>query len=181
MSPADRAGRARRARPGARAKGPAPLTHLAPDGSARMVDIGEKPVTRRTATAVARVAMSAPVLAAALAGDGPKGEVLGTARIAAIQAAKRTSELVPLCHPIRLDEITVGFEPDRARGVLVVHTRACATDRTGVEMEALVAATTAALVIYDMTKALDKATSIESVQLVEKTGGKSGDWRRPAS
>lgn len=154
------------------------LTHIDADGVARMVDVGAKPMTARMAVAGATLRFLPGVLAAVIAGDGPKGEVLGTARIAAVQAAKRTADLVPMCHPLRLDEVAVDFAPREADDALDVRATVRATDRTGVEMEALMAASTAALVIYDMTKALSKATRITDLQLLEKQGGKSGDWRR---
>ncbi len=141
-----------------------------------MVDVGHKPATTRTARATARVLFPQGVLAQLLASDAPKGELLGTARIAAIQAAKRTSELIPLCHPLRLDKIGVSFEADPEAGTLDITAEVKATDRTGVEMEALQAVSTAALVVYDMGKALSKEIRIEQIRLLEKTGGKSGDW-----
>ena len=151
------------------------LTHLDEQGQARMVDVGGKPETARSATAEGRIRMSPQALAAVRDGSGPKGDVLAAARIAGIMAAKKTGELIPLCHPLALDAVTVefAFEDD---GVRVT---ACAslTGRTGVEMEALTAASLALLTVYDMAKALDKGMVIDSVRLLEKTGGKSGDWR----
>lgn len=151
------------------------LTHLDDAGTARMVDIGAKSDTQRRAVAGGIIKMSSEALAAIKAGDAPKGDVLGTARIAAIMAAKKTSDLIPLCHPLALDAVDVEFtfEPE---GVRVVAT-ASLTGKTGVEMEAMVAASTALLTIYDMAKALDKGMVIEGVKLLEKTGGKSGHWR----
>ena len=151
------------------------LTHLDDAGTARMVDIGAKSDTQRRAVAGGIIKMSSEALAAIKAGDAPKGDVLGTARIAAIMAAKKTSNLIPLCHPLALDAVDVEFtfEPE---GVRVVAT-ASLTGKTGVEMEAMVAASTALLTIYDMAKALDKGMVIEGVKLLEKTGGKSGHWR----
>ncbi len=153
------------------------LTHLTRDGHARMVDVGQKNVTERRAIARARVRMSRDTFVKLVAGDTPKGDVLAAARIAGIQAAKRTSELIPLCHLVHLTSVEVSINLDG--GVAVIDATAIARDRTGVEMEALVAASTAALTIYDMLKAVDRGMSFD-VCLVEKTGGKSGDWTRPA-
>jgi cyclic pyranopterin phosphate synthase len=152
------------------------LTHLDEEGSARMVDVGEKPVTRRTATARAVVRMSADTLAAVMAGDAPKGDVLGTARIAGIQAAKRTAELIPLCHTLPLDHVDVTAEA--AGDTLVLEATAAVTARTGVEMEAMTAAAVAALTVYDMVKGIERGVTIESVRLMAKSGGRSGDYRR---
>lgn len=151
------------------------LTHLDSRGQARMVDVGGKAETARSATATGRIRMSQGTLAAVRDGSGPKGDVLAAARIAGIMAAKRTGELIPLCHPLALDAVTVdfAFEPDGVRATA----RASLTGKTGVEMEALTAAAIALLTIYDMAKALDKGMVIEEVRLLEKTGGKSGDWR----
>jgi len=139
------------------------LTHLDEEGAARMVDVGDKPVTRRTATARAVVRMSAETLAAVLAGDAPKGDVLGTARLAGIQAAKRTAELIPLCHTLPLDQVDVTAEP--SGDTLVLEATAAVTARTGVEMEAMTAAAVAALTVYDMVKGIERGVTIESVQL----------------
>jgi len=151
------------------------LTHLDEQGQARMVDVGGKPETARSATATGRIRMSPQVLAAVRDGSGPKGDVLAAARIAGIMAAKKTGELIPLCHPLMLDAVAVdfAFEDDAVR----VTARASLTGRTGVEMEALTAASLALLTVYDMAKALDKGMVIEGVRLLEKTGGKSGNWR----
>jgi cyclic pyranopterin phosphate synthase len=140
-----------------------------------MVDVGGKAGTARTATATGRIRMSAEALAAIREGSGPKGDVLAAARIAGIMAAKKTGELIPLCHPLSLDAVSVDFalEADGIRATA----RASLTGRTGVEMEAMTAASIALLTIYDMAKALDKGMVIEEVRLLEKTGGKSGDWR----
>jgi cyclic pyranopterin phosphate synthase len=153
------------------------LTHLDERGQARMVDVGGKPQTARSATATGRIRMSPEALTAVREGSGPKGDVLAAARIAGIMAAKKTGELIPLCHPLALDAVTVEFvfEDDAVR----VTARASLTGRTGVEMEALTAASLALLTVYDMAKALDKGMVIEGVRLLEKTGGKSGDWRAP--
>ena len=154
------------------------LTHLDEAGAARMVDVGGKVETARAATAAGRIRMSAEALQAVREGSGPKGDVLAAARIAGIMAAKRTGELIPLCHPLSLDAVRVefAFEQD---GVSVT-ARASLTGRTGVEMEALTAVSVALLTIYDMAKALDRTMVIEGVRLIEKTGGKSGDWSAPS-
>jgi cyclic pyranopterin monophosphate synthase len=154
------------------------LTHLDDQGNARMVDIGAKQPTARVAVASGRIRMSATALAAIRDGDVPKGDVLATARIAGIMAAKRTSELIPLCHPLALDAVTVDFAFE-AGGEPAVRVTATAslTGRTGVEMEAMTATSIALLTIYDMAKAIDKGMVIEAVRLVEKRGGKSGTWR----
>jgi cyclic pyranopterin monophosphate synthase len=151
------------------------LTHLDDKGAARMVDVGGKAETARSATATGRIRMSAAALEAVRDGSGPKGDVLAAARIAGIMAAKKTGELIPLCHTLALDAVTVdfAFETD---GVLAT-VRASLTGKTGVEMEAMTAAAIALLTIYDMAKALDKGMVVEEVRLLEKTGGKSGDWR----
>ena len=151
------------------------LTHLDSRGQARMVDVGGKPETARSATATGRIRMAPATLAAVRDGSGPKGDVLAAARIAGIMAAKKTGELIPLCHPLALDAVTVefAFEDD----AIAVTARASLTGKTGVEMEALTAASVALLTIYDMAKALEKGMVIEQVRLLEKTGGKSGDWR----
>jgi len=154
------------------------LTHLDAHGRARMVDVSPKDVTVREAVARASVRMEPTTRQRLERGDVPKGDVWATARIAGIQAAKKTPELIPLCHAIALTGVTVDFEldPDGARAHVLATARA--RDRTGVEMEALVAASVAALTLYDMLKAIDRAITIESVQLVSKTGGKSGDFVR---
>ena len=151
------------------------LTHLDSQGAARMVDVGGKPETARSATATGRIRMAPEALAAVRDGSGPKGDVLAAARIAGIMAAKKTGELIPLCHPLSLDAVQVefAFEDDAVRATA----RASLTGRTGVEMEAMTATSVALLTIYDMAKALDKGMVIEGVRLLEKTGGKSGTWR----
>ena len=151
------------------------LTHLDESGAARMVDVGAKSETRRSATASGHIAMSEAALNAIRQGDAAKGDVLAAARIAGIMAAKKTGELIPLCHPLALDAVTVdfAFEADGVRAIA----RASLTGKTGVEMEAMTAAAIALLTIYDMAKALDKGMVVEEVRLLEKTGGKSGDWR----
>lgn len=151
------------------------LTHLDETGAAHMVDIGAKPDAVRKAVAGGVIRMSDAALTAIKAGDAPKGDVFGTARIAAIMAAKRTSDLIPLCHPIGLDSVDVEFALIEV-GVRVTAT-ASLTGKTGVEMEAMVAASTALLTIYDMAKALDKGMVIGEIRLLEKLGGKSGHWR----
>ncbi|GAA0279537.1 cyclic pyranopterin monophosphate synthase MoaC [Alteraurantiacibacter aestuarii] len=153
------------------------LTHLDENGAARMVNVGGKPETARSATAAGRIRMSAATLAAVRDGSGPKGDVLSTARIAGIMAAKRTGELIPMCHPLALESVTVEFTFED--GAIAVAARATLTGKTGVEMEALTAVSIALLTIYDMAKALEKGMVIEHVRLLEKTGGKSGDWHSP--
>jgi cyclic pyranopterin phosphate synthase len=152
------------------------LTHLDDEGSARMVDVSSKEVTQRRAVARAFVRMSAETVAAVAAGDAPKGDVLAVARIAGIQAAKQTGSLIPLCHPLGLDHVDV-----RANvvddGVEIV-AEASVEARTGVEMEAMVAASVAALTVYDMVKGIERGVTIEAVELLEKSGGRSGSWRR---
>ena len=141
-----------------------------------MVDVGGKQVTDRRARARATVRMSAATAAAVARGDAPKGDVIGTARIAGIQAAKRTAELVPLCHPLPLSYVDVAVDLGETAVVLTAEARTSA--QTGVEMEAMTAAAVAALTVYDMVKGLERGVSIEAVELLEKSGGKSGDWRR---
>ncbi len=154
------------------------LTHLDDAGSARMVDVGGKPVSQRRARAEARLRM-APRTAAALArGDAPKGDVLGTARIAGIGAAKRTSELIPLAHPLALDFIDVDGRVEPDEGLVRLSAEVGCTGRTGVEMEAMTACSVAALTVYDMVKGLERGVSIEAIELVQKSGGRSGEWRR---
>jgi cyclic pyranopterin monophosphate synthase len=151
------------------------LTHLDADGAARMVDVSDKAVTSRTAVASGRIIMSAEAAAAIRDGLVKKGDVLAVARVAGIMAAKQTSALIPLCHPLPLSSIAIDLEPD-ATGVTATAI-AKTTGQTGVEMEALTAVSVALLTIYDMAKALDKAMEIGAIRLVEKTGGKSGDYR----
>jgi cyclic pyranopterin monophosphate synthase len=154
------------------------LTHLDEHGNARMVDVGAKPETARRAVARAVVRMDPATAARVAAGDAPKGDVLATARIAGIQAAKRTGELIPLCHPLPLDHVDVDAAVDPAAGTVTITAEARVTARTGVEMEALTAASVAALTVYDMVKGLEKGVEIASVVLLEKSGGRSGEWRR---
>ena len=158
-----------------------PLTHLGADGRARMVDVGEKPATERRAIARAVVAVSPATAAAVQAGDAPKGDVLGVARIAGIQAAKRTAELIPLCHPLALSFVGVEGEIDAAAGTITLTAEARTTGPTGVEMEALTAASVAALTVYDMVKGIERGAEIRETVLIEKSGGRSGTWRRDES
>jgi cyclic pyranopterin monophosphate synthase len=155
------------------------LTHLDEHGDARMVDVGGKPVAERRAVARALVRMSPATAATVAAGDAPKGDVLGTARIAGVLAAKKTGELIPLCHPIGLDHVDVEASIDAAAGTVTLTATAAVTARTGVEMEAMTAAAVAALTVYDMVKGVERGVAIEQVVLLEKTGGRSGTWRRP--
>lgn len=150
------------------------LTHLDDAGAAHMVDVGGKAETQRMARAGGVIRMSAEALAAIKAGDAPKGDVLGTARIAGIMAAKKTAELIPLCHPLALTSVEVTF--DYLDDGIAVNASASLTGKTGVEMEAMTAASVALLTIYDMAKALDKGMVIDGVRLREKRGGKSGHW-----
>jgi molybdenum cofactor biosynthesis protein MoaC/molybdopterin converting factor subunit 1 len=154
------------------------LTHLDESGSARMVDVGAKPVTERRALARARVRMAPQTAAAVERGDAPKGDVLGVARIAGIGAAKRTWELIPLCHPLALDFVDVEAEVDTATGLVEISAEAGTTARTGVEMEAMTACSVAALTVYDMVKGLERGVAIEEIALLRKSGGRSGDWER---
>lgn len=154
------------------------LTHLGADGKADMVDVGDKAETRRLAVAEGAVVMKPETLDLILAGDAKKGDVIGVARIAGIMAAKKTHELIPLCHPLMLDKVAVDIVPDRSLPGLRVTATARVSGRTGVEMEALTAASVACLTIYDMAKAVDREMVLTGIRLVEKTGGKSGDYRR---
>jgi cyclic pyranopterin phosphate synthase len=152
-------------------------THLDDAGHARMVDVGAKAPTQRSATAEALVRMAPEQLAAALDPAGGKGDVLAVTRIAAIQGAKRTAELIPLCHPLGLDSVTVELEPDRAEGTVRIRATCRVTARTGVEMEAMTAVSVGALTLYDMVKGMGKGVTIEGVRLLHKAGGRSGEWR----
>ncbi|KAF2989219.1 cyclic pyranopterin monophosphate synthase MoaC [Methylocystis sp. MJC1] len=154
------------------------LTHLSATGDAHMVDVSAKADTKRLARARGRVVMGPETLALAVAGQAKKGDVFGVARIAGIMAAKKTSELIPLCHPLPLSSVSVDITPDESLPGLRVDVEAGVTGKTGVEMEALTAVSVACLTIYDMLKAVDRAMRIEGVELVSKEGGKSGDWRR---
>ena len=153
------------------------LTHLDAQGRATMVDVGGKPVTDRAATACARVAMQPATLRTILAGEAKKGDVFGIARIAGIMAAKRTAELIPLCHPLPISAVSVELAADGLDGVSVVAT-VRTTGRTGVEMEALTAASVAALTIYDMCKAIDRGMRVDGLRVLAKSGGASGDFRQ---
>ncbi len=155
------------------------LTHVDEKGQARMVEVGEKPETAREAIARGRIEMRAETMRLILEGGLPKGDVLGTARIAGVMAAKRCSDLIPMCHPLRLTSVEVNFESEGGGGALEVECLVRARDRTGVEMEALTAVGVAALTVYDMCKAVDKEMTISGIRLIKKTGGKSGDYIRP--
>ncbi|QSR18468.1 cyclic pyranopterin monophosphate synthase MoaC [Novosphingobium sp. KA1] len=150
------------------------LTHIDSDGTARMVDVGAKAETQRLAVASGRITMTATALEAIRAGNAPKGDVLGTARIAGIMAGKKTSDLIPMCHPLMLDAVNVdfNFEDNAIRATAT----ASLTGKTGVEMEAITATSMALLTIYDMAKALDKGMVVGEIRLIEKRGGKSGHW-----
>jgi cyclic pyranopterin monophosphate synthase len=154
------------------------LTHLDASGRARMVDVGAKPSTERRAIARALVRVSRETARKVAAGDAPKGDVLGVARIAGIQAAKRTSELIPLCHPLSLSFVGVEGSIDVDAGRIALKAEARTTGPTGVEMEALTAASVAALTVYDMVKGIERGAEIAEVVLLEKSGGGSGEWRR---
>jgi cyclic pyranopterin phosphate synthase len=158
---------------------PKRLTHLGERGQARMVDVGNKAVTARMAVAEGRVLMTAKTLETVLAGDAKKGDVLGAARIAGIMAAKRTHELIPLCHPLPVSQIAVDIEPDPTLPGLLVRAQVKVSGKTGVEMEALTAVSVACLTIYDMAKAIERGMRIDGIRLIEKTGGKSGRYRAP--
>jgi cyclic pyranopterin phosphate synthase len=153
------------------------LTHIGSRGQARMVDVSQKAATERVAIAQGRVVMSAKTLDLVLAGNAKKGDVLGAARIAGIMAAKRTSELIPLCHPLALSRVEVDIAPDQKLPGLVVRATCKLTGQTGVEMEALTAVAVACLTIYDMVKAVERGMRIEGIRLLEKRGGKSGAYR----
>jgi cyclic pyranopterin phosphate synthase len=154
------------------------LTHLDDEGRARMVDVGDKPVTDRRAVARAMVRMSPEVVKAVARGDAPKGDVLGTARLAGIQAAKRTAELIPLCHNVPLSFVDVEAHIHESSGVIMLTAEARTTAQTGVEMEALTAASIAALTVYDMVKGMERGVEIDEVLLLSKSGGRSGEWQR---
>jgi cyclic pyranopterin phosphate synthase len=157
------------------------LTHLDAAGRASMVDVSDKPATERRARARAVVRVSPQTAATVQDGNAPKGDVIGVARIAGIQAAKRTSELIPLCHPLSLSYVGVEGSIDAAAGEIELIAEARTTGPTGVEMEALTAASVAALTVYDMVKGVERGAEIASVALLEKSGGRSGEWRRPAA
>jgi cyclic pyranopterin phosphate synthase len=157
---------------------PKTLTHIDAEGRARMVDVSDKPSTAREAVAAGLVRMSPKTLALATSGKAKKGDVRATAEIAGVMAAKRTSDLIPLCHPLSLSSVKVSVEPAPDGSGMTITARVKTTGPTGVEMEALTAVSVAALTVYDMLKAADKAMTIEAVRLLEKTGGASGDFRR---
>jgi len=157
----------------------AKLTHLDAAGRARMVDVGAKAATERRAVAIGRIHMRPETLELVTSGGVAKGDVLGVARTGGIMAAKRTSDLIPLCHPIRVTSLAVELTPDPGNSAISIRATVKANDRTGVEMEALVAVSVAALTIYDMCKSYDRAMRIDAIQLVEKSGGRSGHYRAP--
>lgn len=157
------------------------LTHLNETGEAQMVDVSAKSVTRREAIAVGQVRMKQQTFEAIQAGNAPKGDVLGTAKLAGIMAAKQTAQLIPLCHPLPLQKIAVELQPDSALPGYRIQATVVTKAETGVEMEALTAVSVAALTLYDMGKALDKELSIEKIYLLRKTGGKSGDYQTDGS
>jgi cyclic pyranopterin phosphate synthase len=156
------------------------LTHVDRRGRPRMVDISAKPSTARRAVAEAEVSVSPETMSLVIDGGNAKGDVLTVAELAGVMGGKRTAELIPLCHPIALTDLVVAITPDRAAGVLRVRAEAATTGPTGVEMEALTAAAVAALTVYDMVKGVERGIEIRSLRLLTKTGGKSGDWHRPA-
>ena len=153
------------------------LSHLNAQGEAQMVDVSEKQVTRRQAVAEGKVKMSLSTLEAIETGNAPKGDVLGTAKIAGIMAAKKTADLIPLCHPLPLKKIEVNLQCDRDLPGYIIRATVTTKSETGVEMEALTAVSVTALTLYDMAKALEKSMIIDSIRLISKTGGKSGDYR----
>jgi cyclic pyranopterin phosphate synthase len=155
------------------------LTHFDRAGRPRMVDVSEKPSTARRAVAEAFVALAPETLSLVIDGSGPKGDVLGVAELAGVMGGKRTSELIPLCHPLALTDLVVSATPDRAAGGLRIRAEAATTGPTGVEMEALTAASVAALTVYDMVKSAERGVEIRSIRLVSKSGGRSGEWHRP--
>ncbi|MEA2677841.1 MAG: cyclic pyranopterin monophosphate synthase [Chloroflexota bacterium] len=155
------------------------LTHVSRGGRPRMVDVSDKPATARRAVAEAFVTLEQETLTAIIDGQTTKGDVLTVAEMAGVMGAKKTSELIPLCHPIALTDIVVEITPERAGPGLRIRATAATVGQTGVEMEALTAASVAALTVYDMVKGVDRAAAIRDVRLLEKSGGKSGEWRRP--
>jgi cyclic pyranopterin phosphate synthase len=159
------------------AKGKPALTHIDAAGEARMVDVSSKPATERVAVAEGRVVMSKATLDLIVSGNAKKGDVLGTARVAGIMAAKRTSDLIPLCHPLALSKVTLDIVPDSKLPGCIIRATVKVTGPTGVEMEALTAVSVACLTIYDMVKATERGVRIEGIHLVEKKGGKSGHYR----
>jgi cyclic pyranopterin monophosphate synthase len=161
--------------------GPEGVSHIADDGSAQMVDVGDKAESERRAVARALVKMEPSTAEVLERGEGPKGDVLATARLAGIQAAKRTAELIPLAHPLPLAYAGVEVEVDPERGAVEIEAEARVIGRTGVEMEAMTAAAVAALTVYDMVKGIERGVRIEAIELIEKSGGRSGRWRREGS
>jgi len=155
------------------------LTHVDRRGRPRMVDVSAKPPTARRAVAEAEVVVSAETMSLVIDGNAAKGDVLTVAELAGVMGGKRTSELIPLCHPIALTDLLVTITPDRATGVLRIRAEAATTGPTGVEMEAMTAASVAALTVYDMVKGVERGVEIRSIHLVSKSGGASGEWRRP--
>ena len=156
------------------------LTHVDRAGRPRMVDVSTKPVTARRAVAEAEVGVEQATISIIVDGGGPKGDVLTVAELAGVMGAKRTSDLIPLCHPIPLTEVVVEVRPDRTRSAILVRASAATVAQTGVEMEALTAAAVAALTVYDMVKGVDRSAEIRHLRVIEKSGGRSGDWRRAA-
>jgi cyclic pyranopterin monophosphate synthase len=156
------------------------LTHVDRRGRPRMVDVSAKPPTARRAVAEAEVAVSAETMSLVIDGGGEKGDVLTVAELAGVMGGKRTAELIPLCHPLPLTDLVVAIVPDRAAGVLRIRAEAATTAPTGVEMEAMTAASIAALTVYDMVKGVERGVEVRALRLVSKTGGKSGEWHRPA-
>jgi cyclic pyranopterin monophosphate synthase len=154
------------------------LTHVDRGGRPRMVDVSDKPITARRAVAEATVSMSAETLSLVIDGGGPKGDVLGVAELAGVMGGKKTSDLIPLCHPLPLTDLQVSITPERAGGLLRIRAEAATTGQTGVEMEAMTAASVAALTVYDMVKGVERGVTIGAVRLIAKSGGKSGDWVR---
>ena len=157
------------------------LTHVDRTGRPRMVDVSDKPATARRAVAEALVTMSAETLSLVIDGRNVKGDVLGVAELAGVMGGKRTSDLIPLCHPLPLTDLVVSVTPDRAAGGLRIRAEAATTGPTGVEMEALTAVSVAALTVYDMVKGVERDVEIRAIHLVSKSGGKSGEWVRPAT
>ena len=154
------------------------LSHIDRMGRPRMVDVSAKPITARRAVAEASVAVSPETMSLVIDGGGSKGDILGVAELAGVMGGKRTSELIPLCHPLPLTDLQVAITPDRAAGVLRIRAEAATTGQTGVEMEAMTAASVAALTVYDMVKGVERGVEIRGVRLISKTGGKSGSWQR---
>ena len=155
------------------------LTHVSRGGRPRMVDVSDKPATARRAVAEAFVTLEQETLTAIIDGQMTKGDVLTVAEMAGVMGAKRTAELIPLCHPIPLTDLVVEITPERAAGGVRIRSTAATLSQTGVEMEAMTAASVAALTVYDMVKGVDRSAAIRDVRLLEKSGGRSGEWRRP--